>query len=52
MKLAKLVIVKGATKKECKNYFKMVSANDDVEVYDVDYIKWQKKSKLSEAKYT
>ena len=36
MKLAKLVIVKG-TKKECENYFKMISANDDVEIMDIDY---------------
>ncbi len=36
MKQAKLVIVKG-TKKECENYFKMISATEDVEMYDVDY---------------
>jgi len=41
MKLAKLVIAKGKTKKECEDYFKMISANEDVEMYDVDYIKWE-----------
>ena len=51
MKLAKLVIVKAKTKKECENYFKMISANDDVEVYDIDYMRMEK-PKLSEAKYT
>jgi len=38
MKLAKLVIAKGNTNKECEDYFKMISANDDVEIYDVDYM--------------
>jgi len=50
MQVAKLVIVKG-TKKECEDYFKMISANDDVEVYDIDYMRMEK-PKLSEAKYT
>ena len=53
MKLAKLVIVKAKTKKERENYFKMISANEDVEVMDIEYAYIAKKSKpkLKEVKW-